>query len=311
MCPGVRDGRSSRRVVRRIRFFRFRDVAVCSVASPDVLTATLLALGSALGHATWNYILKVCDDRDAAALAGNLIGGVVAIPVLIAVGLPDVDSWKFILGGALVQIFYIYGLASAYTHGDFSLAYPVARGTGALLVALAGTLALGDHLAPLAWAGVAVVAASLLMLVGRGTTIASIRWALFTGLMISGYQLLDAMGTRRSSSGLAYGFAVAIAVSVTVNVTGLIRGKGSAVVRELRKFPVRLAVAGVLMPTAYTLVLIAFRDAPVGYVSVLRESSVLIGALLGWLFLREGLGRYRVASSAVMILGMALLITGG
>ncbi len=276
-----------------------------------MLTATLLALGSAFAHATWNLILKVCDDRDAAALAGNLIGGLVSIPVLVVVGLPDAASFKFIVGGALVQIFYIYGLASAYTHGDFSLAYPVARGLGALLVALAGTMFLGDHLNGLAWAGVTVVAGSLLLLVGRGTTFASLRWALFTGLMIGGYQVLDAMGTRRATSGIAYGYAVAVAVSISVNLTGLARGKGPAVVRELRKFPVRLAVAGVLMPTAYTMVLVAFRDAPIGYVSVLRESSVLIGALLGWLFLREAFGRYRAASSVVMILGMALLVAGG
>lgn len=276
-----------------------------------MLTATLLALGSALGHAVWNLILKVCDDRDAAALAGNLIGGLVAIPVLVVVGLPEVASWKFIAAGATIQIFYVYGLARAYTQGDFSLAYPVARGTGALLVALIGTVALGDHLAPLAWVGASVVALSLVMLMGRGTSFGSIRWALFTGLMISGYQVIDAMGTRRASSGLAYGFAVAVAVSVSVNIVGLARGKGPAVVAELRRFPVRLLAAGILMPTAYTMVLIAFRDAPVGYVSVLRESSVLLGAILGWVFLREGLGRYRVASSVVMVLGMGLVIAGG
>lgn len=276
-----------------------------------MLTATLLALGSALGHAVWNLILKVCDDRDAAALAGNLIGGLVAIPVLIVVGIPEFDALKFLLGGALIQVLYVYGLARAYTVGDFSLAYPVARGTGALLVAIAGTVFLGDHLAPLAWVGVSVVAVSLAMLVGRGTTFASIQWALFTGLMISGYQVLDAMGTRRASSGLSYGFTVAVAVSISVNTVGLIRGKGPAVVRELRRYPARLTVAGVLMPTAYALVLIAFRDAPVGYVSVLRESSVLLGAVLGWMFLKEGLGRYRVVSSVVMVLGMGLLISGG
>lgn len=278
--------------------------------SDHVLAATLLAVGSALGHAVWNLILKVCDDRDAAALAGNLIGGAISVPILLLVGPPALEVWTFVIGGALIQIFYVYGLAASYTHGDFSLAYPVARGTGALVVAVAGSIWLGDHLSGLAWAGVAVVGVSLLMLLGRGTTFGSIRWAVFTGLMISGYQVVDAIGTRRATSGLAYGFAVAVAVSLSVNLVGLARGKGPAVVRELRKYPVRLGVAGVLMPTAYTMVLIAFREAPVGYVSVLRESSVLIGALLGWLFLKEGLGHWRVASAMVMVAGMALLISG-
>ena len=139
----------------------------------------------------------------------------------------------------------------------------------------------------------------------------SLRWALLTGVFICGYQLFDAAGTRHASSGVAYGMAVAVAVGCTVNLTGLARGKGPALVAELKRSGLRLIPAGMLMTGAYTMVLVAYQHAPVGYVSVLRESSVLVGALLGWLFLREAFGRYRLTSSMVMILGMALLIAGG
>jgi drug/metabolite transporter (DMT)-like permease len=50
------------------------------------------------------------------------------------------------------------------------------------------------------------------------------------------------------------------------------------------------------------------RLAPVGYVTMLRESSIILGALAGWLLLKEHLGRHRVISSAVMATGMVLLI---
>lgn len=276
-----------------------------------MLTATLLALASAVCHATWNLIVKVSGDRDAATMATWLIGGLVALPVLVIVGLPDAAAWPYLGAAALIQILYTFGLSRAYTHGDFSLAYPVARGSGALLVAVGGAILFADHLAPLAWVGIAVVAASLGLLVGRGSTLQSLRWALFTGVIICGYQLFDAAGTRHAGSGVSYGMAVAVAVGLTVNVTGLARGKGPALVAEVRRFGLRLVPAGMLMTGAYTMVLVAFHDAPVGYVSVLRESSVLVGALLGWLFLREDFGRYRLTSSIVMILGMALLIVGG
>lgn len=276
-----------------------------------MLTATILALVSAMCHATWNLLLKVSDDRDAATLATWLVGGIVALPVLVIVGLPDAPALPFLAAGAVVQILYAFGLSRAYTHGDFSLAYPIARGSGALLVAIGGTVLFADHLAPLAWLGIVVVAGSLAMLVGRGATFASMRWALFTGAIICGYQLLDAAGSRRSASGVAYGMAVAVAVACTVNAVGLARGKGAALITEFRSHGTRIVPAGMLMTGAYTMVLVAFHDAPVGYVSVLRESSVLVGALLGWLFLREGFGRYRLASSAVMVLGMALLVIGG
>lgn len=276
-----------------------------------MLTATVLALASAFCHASWNLIIKVSGNRDAATTTMFMLGGVIALPILVAVGVPEARAWPFLVAGAVVQVVYAYGLSRAYTFGDYSFAYPIARGSGSLLVAIGGTVLLGDHLAPLAWAGIGIVALSMLLLVRRGATAQAIRWALFTGVVICTYQLFDAVGTRRSSSGLSYGLAVAVMVGLAMACSTLVRGMGSAVVVEVRGFGGRLLAAAVLMVAAYTMVLIAFHDAPVGYVSVLRESSVVVGAALGWLFLREGFGRYRVVSTVVMVTGMALLIAGG
>ncbi len=59
------------------------------------------------------------------------------------------------------------------------------------------------------------------------------------------------------------------------------------------------------------MVLIAVREAPVGYVTMLRESSVVIGAVLGWLVLHEALGRRRLVSSGVILLGLVGLVVAG
>jgi drug/metabolite transporter (DMT)-like permease len=56
------------------------------------------------------------------------------------------------------------------------------------------------------------------------------------------------------------------------------------------------------------MVLVAVRRAPVGYVTMLRESSVVIGPLLGWLALREPVARRRLAPSAVVFSGLLLLV---
>jgi drug/metabolite transporter (DMT)-like permease len=70
----------------------------------------------------------------------------------------------------------------------------------------------------------------------------------------------------------------------------------------------RYLLAGVLVTVAYTLVLAALMLAPVGYVAMLRESSVVLGALAGWLVLKERLGRHRLVSSLGVAGGMILLI---
>ena len=70
----------------------------------------------------------------------------------------------------------------------------------------------------------------------------------------------------------------------------------------------RYLVAGVCGVAAYTLVLVAVRYAPVGYVTMLRESSVVLAALAGWLFLHERMGERRLVCSAVILAGLVTMI---
>jgi drug/metabolite transporter (DMT)-like permease len=60
----------------------------------------------------------------------------------------------------------------------------------------------------------------------------------------------------------------------------------------------------------YTLVQIALRRAPVGYVTALRESSVLLAAVLGQRMLRETAGRRRIAAAGGVVVGLVVLVVG-
>lgn len=276
-----------------------------------MLIATLLALGSAGLHAWWNLIAKVADDRDTAFWAQWLMGAVVALPLLCVVGLPDRAAWPYLAVSCVLELLYITGLARAYTHGDFSLAYPLARGSGALLAAVGGVAFLDDRLHAVAWFGAAVVAVGLVSLVGRGAGRASLAWALATGLVIATFSLVDAAGVRHAGSGISYGLALQTFSAIPISASGLLRRRGPALVALLRASLWRYVLAGALVTAAYTMVLVAFTKAPVGYVSILRESSVVLGALMGWLWLREPLGSRRLACSAVVAVGLAVLVVGG
>ena len=276
-----------------------------------MVIATVLALGSAGLHAWWNLIAKTSSDRDTALWAQWLTGAVVALPILLLVGLPDRAAWPFLAVSCLLQLAYVTGLAQAYHHGDFSFAYPLARGSGALLAALGGVVVLGDTLHPVAWLGVAVVAGGLGSLAGRGAGRTSLAWAMITGAIIGVYSLVDAAGARHAGSGIAYGLSLQVLAAVTVSASGVARGRTPKLVALLRAEFWRYVLAGVLVTAAYTMVLVAFRRAPVGYVSILRESSVILGALMGWIVLREHLGRRRLVCSAVVAVGLAVLVVGG
>jgi drug/metabolite transporter (DMT)-like permease len=274
-----------------------------------LLEATLLALGSAFLHAAWNLLVKTSGERFLAAWGQFLVGGVCFLPVLLLTGLPPADAVPFLVASSLVHVVYVGALVRAYHHGDFSFAYPLARGGGALLAAIGGVAFLGDDLSLPSWLSIALVVVGLASLVRPGVGTLAIAWSLLTALTIGTYTTIDAAGARRSDSGFGYGVLVVVGVSVALSVAGVARGRGRDLVVYLRTTERwRVLAGGLASVLAYSMVLAAVRLAPVGYVAALRESSVVLGAALGWLFLHERLGRARLVSSLVVAAGLVLLV---
>ncbi|HWJ61199.1 MAG TPA: EamA family transporter [Acidimicrobiales bacterium] len=275
-----------------------------------MVLATVLALAAACLHATWNLILKRVphEDRDLTSWGLFLFGALLVTPPMIAMGGPGLDVLPWLVLSGLVHMAYITGLVGAYRHGDFSLAYPLARGGGALVAAVGGSILLGDVLSPPAWVAVAVVAGGLLSLVGPGVSRPTVRDALLTAMAIGSYTIIDAHASRLATSGLAYGLATTTAAAVGVSINFLVRGRGPALVAAFPEAWRSWAVAGGCSAVAYALVVVALRYAPVGYVAMLRESSVVLGAAAGWLILKEPLGGKRLVSSLVILLGLLGLV---
>ena len=67
---------------------------------------------------------------------------------------------------------------------------------------------------------------------------------------------------------------------------------------------------GLLSPLAYVLVLYALARAPVSVVAPARETSILIGTLLGTTVLVEGDGARRMIAAAAILLGVIALAFG-
>jgi drug/metabolite transporter (DMT)-like permease len=273
-----------------------------------VLLATVLALSSAVLHAAWNLVIKRSDDRELAAWGQFLAGALLFLPVLLVAGLPDRRAWPFLAASACVHAVYVYALTSAYHHGDFSLAYPLARGSGALVAAVVGAAVLDDALPAAAWISLCVVAAGLGSLIRPGVTRAELGYALLTGAVIGTYTVIDTAGTRRTENGFVYTCALMVAAATTISCVALARGRGPDLVRSIPTRWKQYVISGAFVTVAYGLVLIAVRYAPVGYVATLRESSVVLGAVFGWLLLGEKFGRARAISSLVVTAGLIGMI---
>lgn len=269
--------------------------------------ATLLALGSAALHAGWNLLIKTSPERFLAAWGQFLVGGLVFLPVLVVVGPPGVSVLPFLVASSAVHVVYVVALVRAYHHGDFSFAYPIARGGGALLAAVGGVVFLSDSLSGAEWVAILVVVAGLVSLVRPGVSAVAVGYAALTALTIGTYTTVDIAGARRSS-GFGYGIALMLGAGIALSVLGVAAGRGRAFRRSIRTAWPRYVLGGLATTAAYSMVLAAGRLAPAGYVASLREFSVVLGALGGWLLLRERLGRARVLSALVVAAGLVMLV---
>lgn len=278
-----------------------------------MLLATLLALGAAVIHAAWNFVAKRADgDRYMVLWAQFFAGGLVALPLMVGVHLIWGMPWQGYAWGALsgcIHLPYTWLLAKAYTHGDFSVSYPVARGGGAALAAIGGVVLLGDHLSMLEVAGIAIVVAGL-MLLAHGASGPNISMALAVAATIGTYTIIDAKGARATES-IGYIFITFVCTALTNTTFGLATGRRTEMSGMLRANWQRAVVTGVASLVTYGLVLVAVQRAPVGYVTALRESSVVLAALAGWKLLGEGDHRRRITAAAVVFAGLLVLVVGG
>lgn len=272
-----------------------------------MVAATFLALGSAVLHAAWNLLVKTSSDRLIAAWGLYLTGGILFLPLFLVIDRPGADALPFLAASSVVHVVYVVALTRAYQHGDFSFTYPLARGGGALIAAVGGVVFLADSLSGLAWLAIAIVVGGLASLVGPGVSRIALLWAGVTAGMIGTYTTIDAAGARRSS-GLGYGIAIVLGAGVVLTAALVGSGRAGRLRPALRREWRRFLVGGVCSTLAYSMVLAGARLAPVGYVAALRESSVVLGAGAGWLFLHERLGRARLASALVVTAGLVLLI---
>lgn len=275
-----------------------------------MVTASALALGAAGLHTLWNVLLKTApeQDRDLTSWAIFLIGGIAVLPIVMLSGGPGIAALPWLTLSAVIHLGYVTGLLAAYRDGDFSLAYPLLRGTGALTAAVFGALLLGDRLPITAWSAIVVVVAGLVLLVGRGTSRTLVRYALLTGSCIGAYTITDVHGARLSADPISYGFLSTTGPAIAISGLFLARGRGPALVGALRHHVARWTIGGLATAVSYAMVLVAARHAEIGHVAVLRETSVVLGSLIGWRFLGERLGGRRAAASVVVLAGMAALV---
>ena len=234
-----------------------------------------LVLAAALLHALWNVHLHGVDDRVAAMAVSGLVSGLALAPFLIAD--PPTGLWGLLLVSGTAEACYGLALAGAYRRGELSVTYPVGRGSAPLLATIAAVVVVGQPASLRILGAAALVAAGLGLLAFRSHrygTLAATGLALVVGVTIATYSVVDARAVRDGAEPLAY-------LAGSLGLEGVLMAATTRFDIERLRRSTRPGVAIALGSVgAYSLVLFAFRLAPVGQVTTLREVSVVIAVLL-------------------------------
>jgi len=279
---------------------------VTGTLAAGLALALFSAITSAFAHAT----LKSGDDKLAVMAWIRLCELATALPFVLWIGLPPGDLWLWIAAAVAVHALYQLILSWSYTVSDFTAAYPIARGFTPIFTALLGIVVLGDRLDGVALAGIAIISAGILALArSRALSPAGLAAACATGLLTTCYTLVDAKGVRAAPDALTFIAWFYLICGVPIPLMLLIRsGRRTA---ALLAHDVRPGIAaGVLSLLAFAPALFALGMAPVGAVAALRETSVLIGLVLGAVMLKERLDRRRITGGLLVTAGTLTLIAG-
>jgi drug/metabolite transporter (DMT)-like permease len=280
---------------------------------PMSLALAAAVLLSALLHALWNSFVKVGRDRLASIVVISATGGLLSAPVAAVVAWPAAASLPFLAASVLTHIVYYYCLVNAYRWGDLSRVYPLARGLAPPVVAVGAALVAGEWLHLREIAGIALVSCGIASLVigpsGPGHP-RSLWFAVATGGMIAIYTILDGLGARRAGQALSYIAWMNVFESGTLLLAARVH-RGSGIWSALRVDLPRTFVAGSMATLGYGIVIYAMSRTVMAHVSALRETSVVIAALIGTIVLGEPGAVARVAAAVVVAAGVIVMNWSG
>ncbi len=286
--------------------------------------ALALIIFSALMHALWNLLVKQSKDKTIfiwwmfvcswSMMSVFMFGS--------GLGLPELSPRSLLLAAAAAVCFVLYHWFTgiAYRDGDLSMTYPLAQ-TSMLYVPFWGVMLLGENLSPLGAAGIVLIVAGAYCIQLRGLSPEeivrpfsqlgnrSVQAALFAGFIYSIGAILDKTGVDDYS---AYHFTYVLVFFMLIIMSlNLLRpGYRGRVLGEWRQSRKLVLWSGPVMLASFLSFRFGLQLSPVSYAVPVRQVSLLIGVLIGLLFLGESFGRIRLTSAGMILAGVALVWHG-
>lgn len=265
-------------------------------------------------HAGWNVALGWIrrSDRPVSSTADMLLaGGLLFLPIAVATWHFELYALPFAAASICFSTIYFALLERAYATAPVGEVYPIVRGSSPVLVITASAI-LGTTIGWTRWLGVAFIASGVLLIaLSRARPAApgitggrrSVLWGLTIGMCVASYTMFDGVGVQHASP-MAYLVAVMGGSGLVLKARDLARGTPNTL--TLRSLPLT-AAGGTAMLGAFGLTLIAMTQLPLAVVASVRESSIVIGALMSRLLLNERISRQGACGIASVLTGTVVI----
>lgn len=283
--------------------------------------ALWLALLAAVLHAAFGALQKGKHDPWMSRGAIDISYGLMAAPfALFVVPWPEPHMWPIFLGAFIIHLGYKLLQAQAYTKGAFTVVYPVVRGTGPLFAVIGAYLIFGEVFTLTQWMGLGVLLAGIFGLAvynlifleaERDTLHIALMLAVATGLFVALYTTYDAYGIRATANPFTFLAWFFMIDGIAMPIIAALRYRNMAHKPALGPLAVRGVIGGLVAFLSFGSIMLATRLDQVGEAAVLRETSTVFAAIIGWVFLKETVGPRRIALMALIALGAVIVEFGG
>jgi drug/metabolite transporter (DMT)-like permease len=283
--------------------------------------ATILALVSAVAHATFGALQKGRHDPWLMRGSIDLWLAIISAPVaLFLVPWPTQQSLVILLGAMVIHFFYKLTVALAYEKAAYTVVYPMIRGTGPLVTVMAASVLFREHFTAVQWAGVACLSGAMLLLalrnlgeeqLDRAALRIGIGWALLGGLLVAFYTVYDAWGIRQSADPFTFLAWFFFLTALDFPILAWIRYRRRGAPGGIGSLMRRGLAGAVIAWISFGGVMLATRLDKIGEAAVLRETSTVFAALIGWFILGEKVGPRRLVLMSLIALGAVIVEFGG
>ena len=283
--------------------------------------ALALALLAAFLHAVFGALQKGRHDPWLTRGAIDAAYCVMAAPfAFFVVPWPEPFMWPIFAGAFVIHFGYKLSQAFAYSKGAYTVVYPVVRGTGPLITVFGAWWIFGELFTPVQWLGVAVLLAGIFGLAvynlvfltaARDTLPAALALALLTGVFVAAYTTFDAYGIRATADPFTFLAWFFFIDGLAMPPIAYLRWRRMAAPPAPGPLLAKGVAGGLIAFASFGSVMLATRLDKVGEAAVLRETSTVFAALIGWLFLKETVGPRRLTLMGLIALGAVIVEMGG